>query len=273
MILKLKLVISFSVRSWPACLWQCRAGWRPWRDLSPTVPRCSARRWSAAPTEWQPKIQVYSQCPRAKSLGCSVPWTIRPLDDASRHVPRCSPGSGHIGQGRVGQLKHRPRDTLSKRQNIRDFSFGDTLSRQVSLTVVGKRRLLVHSEFFVAHCRCSFSMYLACLFLVCFLILLFQHAVYSAKISACFVFPHILYLCVFPHSRSFICYPLYFQKLTPTASSLYSPPSLHCLSFFILCYPQSVLYFSSFLFPLIKPNLPTEMSGFFGKKDWLFQWK
>ncbi len=66
------------MRSWPACLLQCRAEWRPWRDLSPTVPRCSARRWSAAPTEWQPKISgIFAMSPNENS------WMFRSLNNTS----------------------------------------------------------------------------------------------------------------------------------------------------------------------------------------------
>jgi hypothetical protein len=95
-----------------------------------------------------------TMCPRTKSLECSIPWTMRPLDVASlidtvctdpgphRDTCRistqyisvivcpamptqsyttylsirsiCPKGSGHIVQGRIIEGKHRPRDVLTK---------------------------------------------------------------------------------------------------------------------------------------------------------------
>jgi hypothetical protein len=105
------------------------------------------------------------------SLGRGVPWTRRPLDEASlgrgvpgmrrplddgvlKHwdrlslcwvrvrlgVPRFSPGSGQIGEGRHGQGPRRPRDALSVGRNIRDFLFGDT---SIGDTLSRHRRTLV----------------------------------------------------------------------------------------------------------------------------------
>ncbi len=73
--------------------------------------------WPGTPFSLSSLVQccfVPDRCvPELKSLGCSVPWMMRPLDDASlgcrapcwsQQIPRYGPGSGHIGQGRVVQV-------------------------------------------------------------------------------------------------------------------------------------------------------------------------
>ncbi len=70
------------------------------------------------------------------SRGAKIPgeknWTARFREKTSCH--RCSPGSGHIGQGCHVQGTHYPRAASSKgrivrrtERNVRDFSFGLTL--------------------------------------------------------------------------------------------------------------------------------------------------
>jgi hypothetical protein len=94
---------------WTTRPYRCVSTWTAWRSLS-----------------WQSSLGLT----RHIVLVCNV-YRLRlyrpntnPTYPDIRSV--CLKRSGYVGLGCVDQWTHRPRDALSKRRNIRDFSFGDT---------------------------------------------------------------------------------------------------------------------------------------------------